>query len=457
MFTTHQTNEVQNETVTSEAERFASVQGVDGSLPKTLLKRPGGQPYSEIQLTAMQQEAVGQPSMMEQYQLLSRRTPVGGCERLVEANRKNLLEAVSTALEEQLAYDKGQIQSFLTQLLQVCRSLQGRLQMGLDAQEERYELVDGELAKWQSHQGGQERDWFNMALKFIGFAVNRMTQADAVRLWNERETLHKQLVAYRAAVQLLMHFGEKVEKIRQHLQVVVSQAADVCQEPDAQTNVTLTDFGAFMLDTAVLAEKMSQNSHNSRLLAPLLAAAREGGADKLIAEAEAISAREADAILEGMDIVKLIELEASALADGLELGEIDPVITVAQELLDQVQRRYPTWQLVESARPRSETLQLLPRGMEGFDHPSLTRAVMPNTRDQLGFVHVQMEIALDELRLVRKVGADFERAREAREYFVLEVLAHSARDTTSEVKPFHEVFQPTKAHKTVTAGVMLCD
>ena len=151
MFTTHQMNEVQNETVINEAERFASVQGVDGSLPKMLLKRPGGQPYSEIQLTAMQQEAVGQPSMMEQYQLLSRRTPVGGCERLVEANRKNLLEAAITALEEQLAVDKGQVQSFLTQLLQVCRSLQGRLQMGLDAQEERYELVDGEVTKWPRH------------------------------------------------------------------------------------------------------------------------------------------------------------------------------------------------------------------------------------------------------------------------------------------------------------------
>lgn len=70
MFTRHQTSEVQNETTMNEAERFASVQGVDGSLPKAFLKRPGGQPYNEILLTAMQQDMAGQPSMMEQYQLL---------------------------------------------------------------------------------------------------------------------------------------------------------------------------------------------------------------------------------------------------------------------------------------------------------------------------------------------------------------------------------------------------
>ena len=438
MFTTVSSSEEQHEAM-SEAERFMKVLGLDLGLPKAFLLRAGGLPYREIQLTAMPQEMAGQPSMMEQYQFLSRRTPVAGCERLVEANRKSRLSTAITELEEHLAYDKGQVQSFLTQVLGGCRSLQGKLQMGQETLSERYELVDGELAKWQSHQGGQERDWFNMALKFIGFAVNRMTQADAVRLWNERETLHKQLVAYRAALDLVMHVGEKVEKIRQHLQVVVREAAEVCVEPDEQVNVPVRDFGAFMLDCAVLAEKISQNSHSSRLLAELLAAAREGGAKKLIACAEAISAREADAILDGVDIVKLIELEASGLADGLELGEIDPVVTVAQELLDQVQRRYPTWQLVESARPRTETLQLLPNGVEGFEHPSLTRAIMPNTRDRLGFVQVQMEIALDELRLVRKISEDFERARQAREYFVLEALA-SAEDAGSVPEPFdHKV------------------
>lgn len=400
----------------SDARRFIQRLGLAGT--DKLLLRQDGQPYQPIQLTAIQAGGVGQPGVIEQYQLLGRRTVVGGCERLVESKRKRFALSQASKLEELLSSSDVAVGQLLAQLSKEVELIKLATEGQLEKVQQEFELCDGELAEWQASQGN-EPNLLDTVFKFLGFAaVSRMTQTDAVKLWNQRESLYKQVVAAKGSLSLVQEFGETVNKMARNLAEVVELAQGALAETHraAKRHATIFQAGAFSLDCALLADALSDEV-NPSLLARLLAAAREGGAQALVACAERIAEEETLHRLESLDVMDFIELEGH----GMEGAEgLDPVITVAEELLDQVQRQFPTWQLVEQARPRVETLQILPANVEGFE--GLTRAYYPDELDRLGFVQVQLEVALDDLRMVRARSEDFEQARESREYFVLEEM-----------------------------------
>ena len=409
-----------SEAKVNHARRFVKALGLDGGLSDKLLVRQDGQPYQPIQLTAIQLGAPGQPGVIEQYQLLGRRTAVGGCERLVESNRKRFAKQQMSKLEEFLSSHDVAVGQVLAQLTREVEQIKVAHETLLAKLKAEFEDCDSRLGEWQATQSS-EPNVVDTVFKFLGFAaMSRMTQTDAVKLWNQREELHKQVVAAGASLSLVQGLAGAVNKMQRHLTEVVELASGALAETQREAKRLPTTFeaGAFSLDSAVLAEALSDEV-NPSLLARLLAAVRAGGAEALMAESESIAQSEAVASLESLDVFGFIELEGRQMSLAESEG-LDPVITVAEELLDQVQRQFPTWQLVEGSRPRVETLQILPANVQGFE--GLTRAYYPDELDRLGFVQVQLEVALDDLRMVRARKEDFEQARQSREYFVLEEM-----------------------------------
>jgi hypothetical protein len=99
----------------------------------------------------------------------------------------------------------------------------------------------------------------------------------AVKLWNQRESLYKELVAAKGSLSLVQEFGETVNKMARNLAEVVELAQGALAETHRESKRHATTYknGATSLDSAVLADALSDEV-NPSLLARLLAAARLG-------------------------------------------------------------------------------------------------------------------------------------------------------------------------------------
>jgi len=426
MFTKSTAKQAQPKDELPIGRRFLKAQGLDRDLPRRLLEKPDGRPYREIQLA--------QP----QLQYLQRSEPVGGWEALIHENERRYLDRALQALEERIVEGAPAmpVQTFLESVIKASQDEERVIKHRLQALQNEYAQVNGQLESWQKAQA-RERDWLAGLWSLIQALLGgRISLGEAVGLWNRRESLAKERDAHRAAAQVLARFIETAEGFARSLEAVLTEArraGEQARQEARRVAQALEDARpwGYQVDHARIAQALSDAGQGVGLLRELVAAAREGGSQGLLKRAKELARQEAQRRLADLDIVRLIELEGRYTdVEGLPADGLDPVILVGEALLDRVRRRHPTWQLVPSARPRVETLQLVPDGQGVYDHPELTTAAYGERTDRLGFLQVQMEVALEELRLAREGTEAFREALARREYFVLEEVAEAWQESS---------------------------
>lgn len=170
--------------------------------------------------------------------------------------------------------------------------------------------------------------------------------------------------------------------------------------------------------------------NDDRLVAELLRRLGSSGGPAALAEQVLALARtEAERGLQGRSVVDLVALEAGAV-DGAD--DADPLLLVGQALLDALERS--TWQLSRRARPRRETIQVTPDGAPAYSLEGLGSAAYGGGLDRLGFVQVQLGVAIDDLLLLHDGTEAFQAALRQRNLYVLDDLARAWEDAHAAEK-----------------------
>lgn len=412
--------------IVSAGERFSEAQEFTRDTAKTLLLKANGQPFTEVAL-GLTNNSPHQPNWLQQLEYLLREEPIGGWEALLVENKTFLLENAVKNLGKRLAEPGGDVgvRQFLAQLLDVAQKLKRDFDDQQRQASERYAQGYARLRKWQQDYG-RDKSIVNRILTLGGALVGgQVSVVEAGQLFNKRETYAKWRDAFAAAAEITGKWMEIVDGYARNLDGLVLAA----RQQSAQTHLRRAQLLAelnkahpytYSVDYEHLANVLSGDQADPAVLAELLATLREEGSEKLGEHALTLARREAQRGLALSSVVQLIELEGQTTDDA---DASDPVILVSETLLDQVTWQNPTWQLTRQARPRRETVQITPDGEMLFEHPSLTTARYGERTDRLGFLDAQMDVALDELKLMREAEETFHTARQGREYFVLERVA----------------------------------
>ena len=430
MFQRKQNTPIRPARVATSGQRFLESEALTTNLPKTLLTKPNGQLFQEIQIGA---PSAGQnlPNMVQQMEMLQRAEPVGGWELVVNENQELIFERTLQKLEKRLA-EPGRSESVKALLAEI-EDAGEKLKRELDEQrrqiEARYDQVQAPLRRWQDEYG-REQDLINRVLTLAQALLGgQLSVSEVVKLWNKRESLAKARDAFRAASELVARFSAAVEEYARNLDAVILGARQGAQDLEKQIQELVGDLNktrlwSFQTDYARVADALT-SGEDVVLLAEALAALREQGSDKLLEVIAKVSRREAERELAYLDIVRLIEKEAAEFRGGTGLDDLDPVILVGENLLDQVRHQNPTWQLARHAHPRTIVLEITPNGENVYDHPGLQTARYGDRVDRLGFLEAQMDVALDEIQIIRDGADAFQQERLKREYFILEeVVKH---------------------------------
>ena len=162
------------------------------------------------------------------------------------------------------------------------------------------------------------------------------------------------------------------------------------------------------------------------MVSELIGVARDAGGAGLADAAHAIALRETDAMLRGQDLLTLVQIEAAATpVDGQALPATEGAMRVASHLVKLVRQIRPGLRVAQGApgAQHGRVFQVSAGAAPFFRHPELTAAHFINNTDELAFVRVESDLALDELTVIADGAEDFARARTEREFFVLEELA----------------------------------
>ncbi len=422
------TRRPQTETQTiSFGARFLQAQGITRELPKALLTKPNGQPFAEIAL-GLTNHSPQQPNWLQQVEYLMRQEPIGGWEALVLENKEIISEQAILQLSKRLAEPNGEIS--VRQFLADVGDAASKLKREFDEQQqqaaERFSQAQARLSKWQQEYG---RDKSVLAqLVTLGGALlgGSISVHDAGQTFNRRETFAKWRDAFSAASEIAAQLIETADGYARNLDALVNAARHASETVAGQRAQFASELAkarpySYTVDYVQLAELLCDSAEDSTVLAELLTALRAQGSEQLLEQSAALARHDAARLLGARDLTQWIEMEAQGLAGANE--EIDPVVLVAEKLVNQVTGEQPTWQLTRQARPRFQVLQITPNGEMLFNHPDLTSARYGERTDRFGFLQAQMEVALDELHLIQEGAESFQQARARREYFVLEQIA----------------------------------
>ncbi|MBA3532759.1 MAG: hypothetical protein H0T73_12615 [Ardenticatenales bacterium] len=424
----------------TESRRFLASLGLDHTLPIKLTRHADGRPYQPIQLAQVQKGGSSQTTLVQEMSLLQMKKHTGGWDTLLEGNRVRAEQEALHALEARVSEGALTIpvRPFLQELAQEITQDIQLLQTARATLEQRYAEAESNLVRWQNEQAQGQGLLESLATIAQTLISGRLTRNDAVACWNSREASALSCDAHRAALTILIALAEAVSGLVRALDQVLEAAESRRQVAAGQVSQLRQSYTrvrgwGYEVNPSAIAEVLTQQN-DSRWLSELLTALREAGSEALIAQTQTIARREAERLLEGLDIIGLIELEGEQLARRTGTGDaVDALVLVGEELLDQVRRR-PTWQLTSGARRRVETLQIVPQGEAIFEHTSLKSAAYGSRQDRLAFLQVEFEVALEELRLVQEGRALFAAAQERREHFVLEEVAAAWRAaSTTEI------------------------
>lgn len=445
----------------SAGEAFLEALGLKRDLPRTLLVKATGQVFQERQIGFLGNG--GQANPLQALDYLMREDAVGGAEPVVQENKTVLLEKFITNLGQRLAeaHDEVPAPQFLGQILETAEKFKREVDTQLVQIEERYVQAQTRLKKWQDEYG-REKSLVTRMLALGGALFGgTVSVSEAGQLWNRRELLHKNREAWRATSEIWATVIQVAGSYARNLDALKLAAYQAIQQAELERTRLENELAnshpwTYAVDYVRLAQEFRAGEADAVLLAELLTVAREQGSEAVAAQARAIARREMERWMSKSELPQLIELEARATfnSDG-DPFEADSLVLVGETLLDQVHWQFPTWQLTRQARPRKLTLQITPTGEPLFENPNLTTARYGERNDRFGFLDAELDVALEEIKLVVECKESFEEARRAREYYISEEVASSipvrplnespVSDSTPAVMP--SVSAPTDVRK----------
>jgi hypothetical protein len=427
----------------SPMREFLNAVALDEAWPERLIQDPSGHAFEPVQLMMAQEHR----SLPERVAQLLRPEPVGGADPLIHANIARVQERARMRLHQRLtaAAETTQTRPFLEELHAEIRGVREQLETRSQAVDQAYTRVQETLRAWQQRMSQQSSRGLlrELAGWFLGES-GQLSLPQAMTLWNEREHLALNRAAHKAAVSIVSQFLEDITYLLEHLETLSTQAQrlSVAAEQHIDALARRTEMYApstLRVDIVTVSDLLAQQIHADGLVVELLSRLATHGADDLAVAVQELARQEADRRLATLNIVRLMEVEASTV---LQDGE-DPLLLVGQALLETLNRRH-TWQLISTAHPRVETLQVTPDGQPLYSLEGLSTAAYGESGHCLGFVQVQMDVAMNELRCLRDGADAFQTALQQRNFYVLEELAQAweERAISNDIAPSRRTHPP---------------
>ena len=405
------------------AHELATLLGLTADLATALLRDSAGRLYEPVTL-ALSDDPRALP---EQLALLLRPEPVGGYEPLVQANLARLRDAALALLAQWLATGAARTSThaLLDELHRIGQQSLAAQQTAIESTAQALAAVHNPLRAWQSVTNQQT----GLIKGFITWVVGgpgRLALPQAAGLWNDRERAAARLAAQRAGetlcarilheIRTLLERQEAAQRAASHAAARARQDLAALRRPSEQYRPW-----SWRCDPLIVATQLSAEAQIAPLVATLIGQiATETGAETLAVQAHALIAPEVDRLLASVDISRALELEAQAA----DLQGADPLLSVGRQLLQQL-RAQPTWRLARNARARMESVQVTPDGQPLYQLSGLGTAAYGDAIQRMGFVQLELHIALDDLQLMRDGGEGFEELLALRNLFVLDELAEA--------------------------------
>jgi hypothetical protein len=397
-----------DETTPEPLDELLDGMGLTLALPARFAQDADGRPFEPAQIEQTE-------DLMAHIALLLRREPVGGMEAQLREHERRTRDAIAGGLNSALARRTAAPRTLLTGLLGAARARKERVDSALSELDERYEQIQSRLHRWQERAGQRDGN----------LAADRMSLPEVVALWNEREYVALQRAAHAAAqgcfadavegiARLLGQLDSRVEEARELALALAERRAARERQPAAFAP------WSFRVDEAVVAAALAGRADTELALATLLRRMADAEDATLADQVRAVADAAAERLLAGLSVSDLVALEADGAAD----GEQDGLVVIGQALLDDVAR--PSWQLARRARPRIETVQVTPDGAQIFSLDGLGSAAYGDGLDRMGFVQLQLAVALDELAVMAEGEEQFAATLAQRNLYLLDELAAAA-------------------------------
>lgn len=400
-------------------------------LPAMLLQTEDGAQYRPVQLSAPARHAPA-AAVMQLTQWLMRPDAAGGHAPVVAANKAAAVMRITRALLDRLALPGKEIG--YRALLQQARDAAAELgtQFEATARDDRDRMRKAEERKRRyqlGHSGGLR-----------GLFGGLVSLSEAVQAFNTIEMADARCAAADAAVDVMRQTAAMCDRILAGVDEVRGLAETAARTARGEAHRCLRmagDVGRpadYVVSPEAITRWVCERAETPALLGELIGVARTEGGDDIAAAAHAIAAREVQALLDGQDLPALIQIEAAATPlDGVTIQASEGAVRIASHLVKLVRHVRP------GVRTDTETsnvriYQVTSGAAPFFRHPELAAANFSTPVDELAFVRVESDLAMNDLIVMRDGAEEFERAWREREFFVLEelTLAHSASRSTGD-------------------------
>jgi hypothetical protein len=415
--TTHQQ---QTETAATPVPDLLDRMGFTADLPERLCQDAQGRTFEPVQLN------LGE-DLVAQVSLLLRREPVGGAEPQIAENQDRMQTQALQQAHRFLAGGTGSPRSVVQEILHDTRTRKATLEAQQQRVEQDYLTVQERLHPWQERMGKRSGSLTSDLWRWLVGGAGQLSLPEAGTLWNEREYLALRRATVTAALAVYDRVLQDLEDLARHLDDLLTQARRR-QHTLRQQTADLTDSDAVfapwtvriapqVVSTALL-ERVDLDGLVQDLLQQLNT---DPGDTAFTTHVHALACQAAARQMDVLSMPDMIDLDAQASGDALD---DDPVLLVGHALLAALQQ--PTWQLVRGARPRNDMVQVTPDGTPAYRMDGLHSAAYGGHLDRLGFVQVQLGVALDDLALLGDTDESFQAALQQRNLYVLDDLAQQA-------------------------------
>jgi hypothetical protein len=388
--------------------------GLTETLAEALIKDQLGRSFEPVQLTLRRE------FILTQMELLLRRQAVGGAESIIRENEEQMLAFARLEFFRWMGIGAQNSSTplifFLQELLNQTSQLKANFEARQEKLAEKNSHIEERLHKWQDWQEQPHGDTIKGLL--LGQDGN-LPLPRVAHLWNHREHLALARQASDAALQIVTQFRADVTFVQEHLDILRNQANNQAQANRQRIEELSRPTGYYQPFTwrvdeptiaQFIAQQVNAEAHVTELLQKLLADEANGLADY----AHQIAQREAEQRLAPLTINRLIELEAHAI----ELKQ-EPLLLMGNDLRQRLKR--PTWQLTSRAAPRLIGIQITPDGSEIYANGPV--AATDERIERMGFLVLEAEVGLDELRFLQIGQEGFQKAQQQHNYYVLDELA----------------------------------
>lgn len=398
-------------------------------LPTMLLQTEDGTPYRPVQLSAPTRHAPA-AAVMQLTQWLMRPDAAGGHAAVVAANKSAAVARITRVLLDRLALPGKEIgyRALLQQTRDAAAELAHQFEATARDDRDRMRKAEERKRRYQlGHSGGLR-----------GLFGGLVSLSEAVQAFNTIELADARCAAADAAVDVMRQTTAMCERILAGVDEVrgIAETAARAARAEAQRCLRVAgDIGRpadYVVSPEAITRWVCERAATPALLGELIGVARVEGGDNIAAAAHSIAEREVTALLNGQDLPGLIQIEATATPlDGITMQAAEGAVRIASHLVKLVRQARP------GVRTSTETsniriYQVTAGSMPFFRHPELAAASFAIPVDELAFVRVESDLALNDVVVMRDGAVEFERAWKEREFFVLEelTLAHAAAQNT---------------------------